>query len=496
MKPTTLRKIFYTLVFLSFSLTGLSSCRLVMDVPDAPEGECGNQVQEGLEPCDGSDLHDKTCADLGFDAGDLSCKADCTFDTSLCFLSSQCGPGNCAGCCAPGGVCEAGDTDEFCGSNGGACLNCFLFADTSCRTGLCEESPCVDGDGDGRGVECDAGTDDCEDDVTNWTAVGCASCRDADADGFRGTDCDAPEDPCDGDVYNWTAVGCANCHDADADGWRGEGCDRAEDCDDGAPGVVGPCQANGCPSGWIHIPAGPFQQGCNEGELDGLCEPLEQPRHTTTLSAYCMMPTEVSVEMFRACRSAGLCTASPGTTLDHEFCNYSEAAEARETHPLNCLPWDGARQFCAAWFGGDLPSEAQWEKAARGPDGDTRKFPWGNSPEPNCNNSNYNYCFSATPPVTWPVGHLTSGAGDSPYGLKDCAGNVWEWTLDDHDESIYASCAGGCTDPVNLGAGGYKIIRGGDFHHALPGYLRTVTRAGESSTAISLTLGLRCRRPL
>lgn len=369
------------------------------------------------------------------------------------------------------------------------------MADMSCQQQACAVDLCQDGDGDGRGIDCAQGTDECEGDGANWTVTGCAACHDADGDGTRGNGCDAPEDPCDGDAFNWTAAGCADCRDADGDGWRGSDCDVPEDCDDLAPGVSGPCQADGCPQGWIHIPAGPFQRGCNEGELDGTCEPDERPRHVATLSSYCMQPTELSVHAFRACRDAGVCTGGlVRTTGDNEICNYSDTEAGREFHPLNCVTWEAARQYCLEWMGGELPTEAQWEKAARGADPDTRKFPWGNGPEPSCDRCNYAYCHSSLAPVTWPVGFLANGAGDSPYGLKDMAGNLWEMTLDTYVEAAYAACAGGCADPVQLGGGVYKVIRGGGFHHPIPAYHRVTERSNEDPSATSLNLGFRCSR--
>lgn len=340
---------------------------------------------------------------------------------------------------------------------------------------------------------CSPGVQDaCDDDPSNWTASGCTDCSDDDGDGYRGTSCDQSEDACEGDAYNWTASGCASCVDDDGDGLRGTGCDLAQDCDDTALGIAAPCQANGCPEGWVHIPAGNFEMGCNAGELDNTCENDEMPRHTVTLTAYCLQPTEVSVAMYRACDAANVCNGDPDVTGTNALCNWTWGSGGRESHPLNCISWGDARQYCQQFMGGELPTEAQWEKGARG-DADTRKFPWGDTPDPSCSQCNWNQCHSSNAPFTWPVGYLSSGAGDSPYGLKDMAGNLWEMPRDTYDDNIYVDCFNGCTDPVNTGVGSTIVIRGGGYFHPLTGYLRVTERSMESPTARSLNLGFRCR---
>ncbi len=389
---------------------------------------------------------------------------------------TSCNPTICTGCCDHWGICQPGMNDTACGSGGEPCLDCTQTQGYQCMEGMCSD-------------------DACPNDPNNWTQFGCDNCHDNDGDGYRGTDCDLPEDYCDDDPMNWTEDGCQSCVDSDGDGLRGTGCDLSEDCDDSAVGVE-VCNTNGCPQdGWSYIPEGDFYRGCNEGELGGTCNNKEQPRHVVTLSSYCVQSTEVSVGMYRACKDAGVCTGSPEVTSTNDLCNWTTSPAGRENHPINCIVWSEAREYCQEWMGGDLPSEAQWEKAARGAYPDTRKYPWGNTPEPyGCNNCNWNYCYSSNPPATWPVGYLSSGAGDSPFGLKDMAGNLWEWTLDEYNESIYSTCAQGCTDPVNMTSYNYKIIRGGGYHHPDQSYLRVTTREQENKNNKSLNLGFRCIR--
>jgi formylglycine-generating enzyme required for sulfatase activity len=302
-----------------------------------------------------------------------------------------------------------------------------------------------------------------------------------------------------------TADASVTCSDNDSDGY-GPGCALGEDCDDNASGIIGACQSNGCPQGWVHIPAGAFQMGCNIGELGGDCFSHELPRHTVTLSAYCLQTHEVSVVEYRACQNGGQCTGTPTETGTNSFCNWTPAAASREAHPINCVDWAESQQYCQTWLGGDLPTEAQWEKAARGADPDQRKYPWGDTPLPDCTRCNYDVngayaagagCGSATTgPATWAVDHLQTSDGDSAFGLKGMAGNVAEWTLDYGSSNFYSECASGCTDPLNTTPGTRREVRGGSYVNSTAEILllRVVQRSSYTSTVRTGGIGLRCRR--
>lgn len=296
-------------------------------------------------------------------------------------------------------------------------------------------------------------------------------------------------------------------HDLDGDGY-GVSCPLGEDCDDNAPGIVGPCQPNGCPQGWVHIPAGDFEMGCNSGELDDTCQLDEQPRHTVTLSAYCIQETEVTVGAYRPCKDAAWeCTGTPDDTSTSPWCNWSSSAAGREGHPINCISWTYSRQYCQQWLGGDLPTEAEWEKAARGVYPDQRKYPWGGQEPTDCSLCNWDYSGVGDPygcndvttgqgPATWEVGYLSSGAGDSPYGLKDMAGNVGEWVRDWYSSDFYDSCSSGCTDPLlnTNSAVRRRVLRGGSFGTSVARALRVVHRGMGNPTYRFPYAGFRCRR--
>ena len=169
----------------------------------------------------------------------------------------------------------------------------------------------------------------------------------------------------------------------------------------------------------IEIPAGPFWMGCNEA-VDNLpgCMANEFPYHQVTLDAFLIDRTEVAQAEYAQCVEAGTCDQpkegwDPASTPDL---------------PVVGVSWYQAEKYCK-WQGRRLPTEAEWEKAARGPDG--RIFPWGNE-APTCDLA----IFSSCPGKTYSP-CSTSPAGDSPYGLCDMAGNVQEWVADYYDKAYY-----------------------------------------------------------
>jgi formylglycine-generating enzyme required for sulfatase activity len=205
-------------------------------------------------------------------------------------------------------------------------------------------------------------------------------------------------------------------------------------------------------AGWtereILIPAGSFQMGCDSGSLAETCRSDEQPLHTVTLSAYSIDKYEVTNARYKACVDAGGCTA-PGSVNSYTRSAYYGTSTYAD-YPVMHVTWHQASAFCA-WAGKQLPTEAEWEKAARGSN-DTRKYPWGDS-APDCTKANYNWCVGDTSRV----GSYPSGA--SPYGVMDMSGNVVEWVNDWYSESYYSVSPS--VNPQGPAASDYRVLRGG-----------------------------------
>jgi formylglycine-generating enzyme required for sulfatase activity len=202
------------------------------------------------------------------------------------------------------------------------------------------------------------------------------------------------------------------------------------------------------PDGMVAVPGGPFWMGCND-EVDSGCEDNEYPYHEVFLSAFAIDRTEVTAAAYAACVDAGACS-SP-----HPMNPFgSECDPGSGDLPATCVDWFQARDYCE-WVGAALPTEAQWEKAARGTDG--RLYPWGNEPA-TCAHVNMAGCMMADAAIE--VGSKPAGA--SPYGALDMAGNVFEWVADWYSASYYVESPG--MDPVGPDDGTERYPRNAAFY--------------------------------
>ena len=196
----------------------------------------------------------------------------------------------------------------------------------------------------------------------------------------------------------------------------------------------------------VQVPGGTFQMGSAEGDPDA--EVNEFPQHSVTLDPFWIDQTEVTNAQYRQCVEAGACQAPP------ETCDYGVYGHAhRADHPVLCVDWYGAAAYCE-WAGARLPTEAEWEYAARGPD--SAIYPWGNSP-PDSTLLNY----AGIVDDTTEVGSYPDGA--SWCGALDMAGSVWEWVADWHGKHPSEAQ----TNPTGQPAGQYKVVHGGSYADGL-----------------------------
>lgn len=219
----------------------------------------------------------------------------------------------------------------------------------------------------------------------------------------------------------------------------------------------------------VLIPAGDFLMGSDEW-------PDERPQHRVRLDDFYMDIYEVTTGLYN-----GFLT-STGHSPPYKWEDYKTQ---RDDHkPVIGVNWFDANAYCR-WAGKRLPTEAEWEKAARGVDG--RKYPWGNEP-PTESHGNFGHCCGWKGYLTLnEVG--TSDTGKSPYGVFDLTGNVWEWTADWYANNYYKTSP--VDNPTGPSTGDRKVIRGGSWSNSLND-LRVVARDKLSPSYKNMSLGFRC----
>jgi len=219
---------------------------------------------------------------------------------------------------------------------------------------------------------------------------------------------------------------------------------------------------------WVSVPAGEFEMGDNFEEGEG----IERPVHTVFLDAYSVSRHEVTFAQYdRFCEETGRLLPAD---LDW----------GRDQRPVIYVSWEDAVAFCT-WVSDKtgksihLPTEAQWEKAARGTD--QRRYPWGNNP-PDCSLVNFAGCHGETQPVG------SAPAGASPYGVLDMAGNVAEWCQDYYSPDYYTVSPE--ENPRGPDSGALRIFRGGAWANQAD-RLRSAKRYMVDPTERTTYLGFR-----
>jgi formylglycine-generating enzyme required for sulfatase activity len=232
----------------------------------------------------------------------------------------------------------------------------------------------------------------------------------------------------------------------------------------------------------LYIPDGQFEMGMNSGNPDA------GPIHPVRLDGYWIDSTEVTNAMFASFLNAngnqqegGTEWLNPREALVQVFDNDGvwQVKAGYEDHPIVGVSWFGAKAYCE-WTGRRLPSEAEWEYAARGTDG--RRFPWGDD-NLSCDKARFGGCGKGTVPV----GSYSEGA--SPFGVLDMAGNVAEWVNDRYGDNYYQNSP--VENPQGPLRGYYRVVRGG-FWNSTYIQLRMMHRAWAGADTRDSSIGFRC----
>jgi formylglycine-generating enzyme required for sulfatase activity/ABC-type phosphate/phosphonate transport system substrate-binding protein len=215
----------------------------------------------------------------------------------------------------------------------------------------------------------------------------------------------------------------------------------------------------------VYVPEGEFLMGASEDDV--LADSDEKPQRSVFLDAYWIYKHEVSNGQYRSCIEEGICSGS--------LSRYPA-----DRYPAAYISSYQAEVYCN-WIGGRLPTEAEWEKAARG--NSTTLYSWGDD-SPSCNRANYEGCVGASSTL----GSYPDGANS--YGIQDLAGNVWEWVSDWYGSSYYRQ-SGNINNPFGPESGEYRVIRGGGWGSPEE-KLRISERGWVTPNWNQSTVGFRC----
>jgi serine/threonine protein kinase len=220
------------------------------------------------------------------------------------------------------------------------------------------------------------------------------------------------------------------------------------------------------------VKAGEFTLGSDEGAEN------ESPAHKVYLDAYYFDKYEMTNILYAACVNAGICKPPSRTNY------YSNPLYVN--YPVVFVDWNMANDYCE-WRGARLPTEAEWEKAARGPDG--LKYPWGNTPDANCKKSRS--CGNVSYPNPGDEDIVAVGQyedGKSIYGIYDMIGNVEEWVADWYSPTYYQGSP--AENPLGPETGDARVLKGGHWGKEMTAYGRYYS----NPTSTNIFIGFRCAR--
>ena len=225
----------------------------------------------------------------------------------------------------------------------------------------------------------------------------------------------------------------------------------------------------------VYVPAGEFEMGSTNGRRD------EQPVHTVALDGFWIDRTEVTNGQYERCVEAGVCDPPESSNSRTRDTYYGDSDYV--DYPVVEVGWPRSRTYCE-WAGARLPTEAEWEYAARGSDG--REYPWGND-EPDCDKANYWEPEAECAIDTVAVGSYPAGA--SWCGAHDMGGNVWEWIADHYGEYP----AERQVNPTGAPFGPYRGMRGGSwFNDGVS--MRCANRDRDPAYTWFYSVGFRCAK--
>lgn len=500
--------------------------------------ECGNAIVEGIEFCDSSQAECRKLNPEAYRDGFAQCKDDCTgYDYSACLITTECGNGiveTGEACDGNSKLCSDVNPEKYvmgfapcfktctgwdskvC-KNYHSCGNEFLEAGEVCERSTTKDCTSLNSELFLSGMA------ECYDDCMGWNV---SKCRALQCESFEcgsvvvvendytfeyecgkcgeGDVCTFEKKclfPCEGgkcgsvvvkdSIGDEVSFKCRECNDLQYCNGENE-CMPA--CDNMACGDDHGVNCGDCPENFYcstypnrckklpdvpvaEIPEGVFYMGCNE-YIDEYCNEAESPYHMVFLDPYAINTHEITVEQYLICIDSGQCNddVSEGShyrTYDiNSRCNIGSPRELNQ--PANCVNYYGAEAFCK-FIGGRLPTEAEWEKAARGGcelyencEEQSFMFPWGNE-QASCERAVIVDVLTGIAGCetggTFPVG--SKPAGMSQYGLYDTAGNVWEWCSDWFDGDYYDVSP--YENPQGPETGVEKILKGGSCNFSWVG---------------------------